>query len=592
MWELRQQSGSFGLVLGSTPVTNGGFAEPTQGPWRMVEKLAPGRLGCLAGVAVTPGPIATSRRKAGLSDRAALAAVTGLACLGLPFVPRVMRQGLEALPLGREVERIVDRLLPLAVPPLISLSQVLTLVGLFFVLGLGLRRFGSSRLELTRVLAGVMACIALGYVGVVLARVLHLPPEVFPVSLAGLWVAASFGTGPGLLVSLVSACLPWLLLDQLSEFVALRALLGVVLAKDGPRPGSGALACLGAGVASSLVCLLSGSSAVGTALWILLGGLVETVFFLTGRASVERLLGHVSRERLHALLDLNQPLLRRMMLRAPGSFEHSRAMANLAEQAASAIGADALLTRVGAYYHDLGKSVDSRYFVENLEPGELSPHESLSPLESAEKIKAHVALGVEILRAGGIPEPVVEFSYTHHGTQRVEYFLNKQRQLCELSGEEVDEAAFVYPGMKPMTRETAILMLVDSIEAASRTLDSPDPSAIEEMVRRIVFSKLKAGQLDDAGLSMQDLRVACDRVAWTLSAMNHHRIKYPWQEQKPAQASRPEGALRVLPGEVPAQREEPSQTRPLGALAGPVPLEGNRLERLMNVRRSPARRSS
>jgi putative nucleotidyltransferase with HDIG domain len=170
------------------------------------------------------------------------------------------------------------------------------------------------------------------------------------------------------------------------------------------------------------------------------------------------------------LTDLEQPLLTKMAAEAPGSWEHARAMANLAEAASAAIGADALLTRVGAYYHDLGKTVQPKYFVENL-ARRASPHEELEPDVSADAIMAHVVMGTKILRDGKHPEPVVEFAYTHHGTQVVEYFWHK----CQASGNPkgLTEDYFRYPGMKPQTKETAILMLVDSIEAASRTIDPP-----------------------------------------------------------------------------------------------------------------------
>ena len=268
-------------------------------------------------------------------------------------------------------------------------------------------------------------------------------------------------------------------------------------------------------------------------LWAVAAGFAEGALFYITRGAGQRMLGHISRERLVALLDLSQPLLQRMIQRAPGSFEHSRAMANLAEQAASAIGADALLTRVGAYYHDLGKSVEPKFFVENFEPGETSPHDELPPDQSVQHILRHVSAGVQILREGGIPEAVVEFAYTHHGTQVVEYFLNKQRERVGEAA--VDPADFRYPGMKPGTLETAILMLVDSIEAASRTIDAPDRARFEDMVRRIVFTKLTAEQLDESGMTMQQLRIVCNRVVETLVHMNHHRIKYPWQEERARQ---------------------------------------------------------
>jgi hypothetical protein len=433
-------------------------------------------------------------------------------------------------------------------------ARALLFAALFFALPIALRRVGTRRLRMTRVLLGIDGLVVLGFIGTTLALDLGAPALAVPVAVWGLWVLASFGMGAALLTALSLSALLGLMLP--SEFplwpLLLRALLPALLMRKSHRAFAGFSAALGSGFLVALLLLLPAVGFNGNlpdrswALHSLIGGLLDGILFVVGRTSAEAALGHVSRERLHDLLDLKQPLLCRMMERAPGSFEHSRAMANLAEQAASAIGADALLTRVGAYYHDLGKSCRPDHFIENLEAGQPSPHEQLEPLESARRIREHVPEGVRLLRRGGIPEPVVEFAYTHHGTQRVEYFLNRQKQLCEKSGESLDEEAFRYPGMKPMTRETAILMLVDSIEAASRTLDNPGPSEIEEMLRRIVFAKLKGGQLDDSGLSMKELRLACERVGWTLLAMNHHRIKYPWQEEK-GDAEKGKAAAKTRP---------------------------------------------
>jgi putative nucleotidyltransferase with HDIG domain len=286
---------------------------------------------------------------------------------------------------------------------------------------------------------------------------------------------------------------------------------------------------VGKGFGSSLLACVGGG---------LLGGFLGAVL----RAPAERLLGHVSRERLLDLSDLEQPLLQKLAHEAPGTYEHSRAMANLAEQAASSIGADALLTRVGAYYHDLGKTAQCKYFVENLGPDEKSPHEELEPDVSADAIMAHVVIGARILRDGGIPEPVVEFAYTHHGTQLVEFFWNK----CEQQGnpKRLTMSHFRYPGMKPQTKETAILMLVDSIEAASRTIDPPEREQFESMIQRIIFTKLKQGQLDDCGLDLNDLRVISNRMADTLVNMHHHRIKYQWQAKRAEEFGVPGRAVR------------------------------------------------
>lgn len=418
-----------------------------------------------------------------------------------------------------------------------------------------LGRFELSRLRLTRPLVGAVAAIVLiaGFASV--GAGLHLRAVFVPLGLAGLWVSASFGLGAGIWTVLASSALCALsgLPEAVSASLLVRSVALVLFFREGRSGADGLRAGVFAGILAGgvEVSLSLGSGydlrQLGAIFgWFVAGGLVEGSLYLLSRGLGERLLGHVSRERLVALLDLSQPLLQRMVHRAPGSFEHSRAMANLAEQAASAIGADALLTRVGAYYHDLGKSVEPKFFVENLDLGEKSAHEGLTPRESARKIVRHVADGVTILRSGKIPEAVVEFAYTHHGTQLVEYFLNKERQLAQDEGREIDVEWFRYPGMKPGTKETAILMVVDSIEAASRTLDTPEREPLEDMVRRIIFTKLAAQQLDESGLTMKELRVVCSRVVETLVHMNHHRIKYPWQEERARQFGVEKGELSPL----------------------------------------------
>jgi putative nucleotidyltransferase with HDIG domain len=265
---------------------------------------------------------------------------------------------------------------------------------------------------------------------------------------------------------------------------------------------------------------------------------------------VSRLLGVLSRGQLLSLTDLDQPLLKKMAAEAPGSWEHSRAMANLAEAAAASIHADALLTRTGAYYHDLGKTCQAKYYVENLAAGERSPHEELDSDVSADAIMAHVIEGVRILREGGIPEPVVEFVYTHHGTSLIEYFWHKC--LKQGNPKALTEAAFRYPGMAPRTKETAILMLIDSIEAGARTVDPPTHDGFEQLVQRVVFSKLRQGQLDASGLTLMDLRVLSTQIADTLVSVRHNRIRYPWQDETGAAADPPLSGAPPEPERSPA----------------------------------------
>ncbi len=263
-------------------------------------------------------------------------------------------------------------------------------------------------------------------------------------------------------------------------------------------------------------------------IWIasVLGGVGSGILAFVFAPLTGWLLGEVSRSRLLDLQDLNNPLLKRLQERAASTWEHSRAMANLAEAAVNAIGANPTLVRVGAYYHDVGKSNHPDYFIEN-QGGGANPHDELTPDESASRIFRHVTDGTKMLRQEGIPEDVVEFCYSHHGTSLLEYFWHKV--MAAGNPDEFTERDFTYPGYKPTTRETGILMLVDAIEAGARTVDHPDKDAFTALVRAIVFSKLSQGQLDESGLSLADLRVVVNTLVDTLVNMYHARIKYPWQ---------------------------------------------------------------
>jgi cyclic-di-AMP phosphodiesterase PgpH len=240
------------------------------------------------------------------------------------------------------------------------------------------------------------------------------------------------------------------------------------------------------------------------------------------------LVGEITQGKLFALEDLGHPLLRQIAERAPGTWQHSLMMANMAEIAANAIGASGRLVRVGAYFHDLGKSLQPRYFIENLEPGEVSPHDQLPPEVSCDAIFAHVTEGLATARRAGLHERIVDFMHMHHGNGVLEYFWAKCREQGNPSGFTIDD--FRYPGHPPQSRETAILAICDAVEAASRTLKKPEPAAIDALVQRIVYGKLHLGQLDESGLSMGDLRRISDSLRETIRHANHGRIEYPWQK--------------------------------------------------------------
>jgi putative nucleotidyltransferase with HDIG domain len=228
------------------------------------------------------------------------------------------------------------------------------------------------------------------------------------------------------------------------------------------------------------------------------------------------------------LSDMNHPLLRRLAIEAPGTYHHSIVVGNLSEKAAEAIKANSLLARVGAYYHDIGKMEIAEYFVEN-QSGIRNKHEKLTPSMSALIIGSHVKKGVDLAHQFDLPDKVAYFIEEHHGTTLMSFFYAKAK---ETGGEsELHEDDFRYPGPRPNSRETAIVMLADSVEAASRTLEDPKPSRIRNMIKRIINDKFQAGELSHSELTMHDLGLIEDSFVNMLIGVFHARIDYPKTEE-------------------------------------------------------------
>jgi putative nucleotidyltransferase with HDIG domain len=229
------------------------------------------------------------------------------------------------------------------------------------------------------------------------------------------------------------------------------------------------------------------------------------------------------------LADLNRPLLRRLSLEAPGTYAHSINVANLAEAAAREIDADSLLVRVGVYYHDIGKVKKPQFFVEN-QPRGRNPHDKLKPATSAGIVREHVREGLELADEGRLPDVVKAFIPEHHGTQQIGFFLDKAKEL-EPDGE-FDSADYCYPGPKPQSRETAIVLLADSVESAARVLQDPTTENIEALVDRIVNFKVSENQLDDAPLTLREITKVKEQFVKVLSGMYHSRLDYPLQNNQ------------------------------------------------------------
>ena len=238
----------------------------------------------------------------------------------------------------------------------------------------------------------------------------------------------------------------------------------------------------------------------------------------------EKLFGIITQLTLLELSNTNNTLLRDLSIKAPGTFQHSLQVANLASEVLYEIGGDALLARTGALYHDVGKMKNPLYFVENQASG-YNPHDELSYEESAKIIIGHVLSGIEMARKARLPEQIIDFIRTHHGTRRVEYFYRLKRKLNP--GMEVDQSEFTYHGPPPFSKETAVVMMADSVEAASRSLTKPDEQKISDLVDNIFQSLMDNGQFLNSNITMKEINTAKKVLKKKLLNINHVRIAYP-----------------------------------------------------------------
>ncbi len=260
-----------------------------------------------------------------------------------------------------------------------------------------------------------------------------------------------------------------------------------------------------------------------TFIWFILCGLA-TLFVQPLIYAYEKLFGLVSDVSLLELSDTNTKLLKELSNKAPGTFHHSLNVANLAEASANEIGANAMLVRVGALYHDIGKMKNPTYYTENQSTG-INPHDELSSKESARIITDHVINGIEIARKNNLPDRVIDFIRTHHGTSVVYYFYMQQKK--DYPDIEIDKANFSYPGPKPFSKETAILMMCDSVEAASKSLKDPTSAKIEAFVENIINKQIEQGQFLNADITFKEIESIKKVLKHKLANIYHLRIEYP-----------------------------------------------------------------
>jgi hypothetical protein len=406
----------------------------------------------------------------------------------------------------------------------------------------------------------------------------HYVPYVLPLALVPMLIASLVEARLAVLVGLVQAVLLVFIVVSMPDlslvgtidvldvgrvllYYAAGAIVGSYAVERAARPNQFILG----GVLASLASL-----AVLFALWFLEAerDSIDAVW-ITGAASVSGLasgllaaggltlfgsmLGVTTRMQLMELSQLNAPLLRRMQDEATGTFHHSVIVGNLAERAAYLIGADALLTRVGCYYHDIGKIVQPGYYIEN-QLGGGNPHDTMDPEESARIIAEHVRAGVDLAREHRLPAAVQAFIPEHHGTRLIPFFFRK----ASATDPHVDESLYRYPGPKPQSRETAMVMLADGTEAMVRASGDRSPGHIDELVEQVIGERQAEGELDESNLTLRELRVIAESFKQTLRGVYHPRIAYP----DPTEPERRALISRLRPGRrVPPPPVLPIQTQ-------------------------------
>ncbi|MBN1400224.1 MAG: HDIG domain-containing protein [Anaerolineae bacterium] len=394
-------------------------------------------------------------------------------------------------------------------------------------------------------------------------------PYIFPAAAASMVVALLLDMELAIMVSIAGAVLVGLSTGnslELGVYTLLGSLMGALLLWRLDQLGLFIRATVYLAMTNVAIILgfrLYSHSYDAVGLFQLVGAATANALLASSSAFVAytfigRAFGIATSLQLLELARPNHPLFRQLLINAPGTYHHSIVISNMAERAAEAIGADALLARVGAYYHDIGKIARPYFFVENQADGE-NPHDKLSPLDSAQIIIAHPQDGLELARKYRIPERVCAFIPEHHGTTMVTYFY---RQANQESDEEVREEDFRYPGPKPQSRETAIVMLADGIEAWVRANRPGTVAEMERVIRQVINNRLVGGQLDECDLTLSDLDKIREAFVSVLQGIFHPRIQYP------DRVGRPRRQTGSASNATAANNGAPNGTRDVAALRG------------------------
>ncbi len=367
---------------------------------------------------------------------------------------------------------------------------------------------------------------------------------LFPAAALTITLTALYGFTFGALVALLLAVVLGLMMDQSLEiavYTLMACLAGNTSLRRGGRLTSYFVAGLSAAAAGAIARLIFRlepgiplTEVLALTTFPLLNGMLSAGLALVLLLLIGTITGILTPLKLLDLTRADHPLQRQLQQEALGTYQHTLTVANLVEAAAEAIGADTLLSRVGTLYHDIGKLSNPGFYVENRLDGGGDPHAGLRAQASARIIMGHVEEGVRMARRNRLPEQLIAFITEHHGTMPALYFLNKAREEAEADGTEVDEHLYYYKGPRPQSRETAILMLCDGAASAVRAAATTEPEEIEKIITHIIQQRMDYSQLDDSGLTLNDIKLIRESLARTLRGMYHPRIKYPDPKPLPA----------------------------------------------------------
>ena len=392
---------------------------------------------------------------------------------------------------------------------------------------------------------------------------------LLPIAAGAMLVHALIGAEAAALFAVVLSVMCGLLLDKslgLTLYYLVTSLVGAAgmsrLQSRGAMLRAGLMA--GTAGAAMVICLhlLGGQFVVGRLLYCLLsaiaGGLLGAFATLALLPVLEWFFSYTTDITLLELANLNHPLVRELMLKAPGTYHHSMVVGSLAESACDAIDANGLLARVAANFHDVGKMKNAAYFAENFKTSD-NPHNRLKPSMSALIIRSHLKDSIEMMRDYAIPERVIAVATQHHGRTKIEYFYHKAMEQAE-GEEDIDIEDYRYPGLTPQTREAGVIMLADGVEAAARSLAEPSVDRLQGVVQRVINARFTDGQLQECDLTLRDLHKIAKSFLQVLSGIYHQRPTYPWQ--------RGEEGFRVAEGGRPK--------RTSGAISPAVPADGQK----------------